>query len=159
MESFEIMEKEGHEPNRVTFLSILSACSHGGLVEEGLEFFKKMVGEYQIEPDIMHYGSLIDMLGRAGRLEEAEKIALEIPMEIANVVIWRTLLGACSFHGNVSIAERVTQRILNMEGAYGGDYVLMSNIFAAAGKYGDAERWRRLMDSNNSSKIPGQSLV
>ncbi|TYK08449.1 pentatricopeptide repeat-containing protein [Cucumis melo var. makuwa] len=159
MESFEIMVKEGHEPNRVTFLSIVSACSHGGLVEEGLEFIKKMVAEYQIKPDIMHYGSLIDMLGRAGRIEEAEKIALEIPKEIANVVIWRTLLGACSFHGNVSMAERVTQRILNMEGAYGGDYVLMSNIFAAAGKYGDAERWRRSMDSSNFSKIPGQSLV
>ncbi|XP_038882179.1 pentatricopeptide repeat-containing protein At1g09220, mitochondrial-like isoform X2 [Benincasa hispida] len=126
MESFEIMKKEGHDPNRVTFLSILSACSHGGLVKEGLEFFQKMVDEYQIEPDIMHYGSLIDMLGRAGRLEEAEKIALEIPMEITNVVIWRTLLGACSFH---------------------------------AGKYGDAEKWRRLMDSSNFSKIPGESLV
>ncbi|XP_022949710.1 pentatricopeptide repeat-containing protein At1g09220, mitochondrial-like [Cucurbita moschata] len=159
VESFERMKNEGHEPNRVTFLSILSACSHGGLVEEGLEFFKKMVEEYQIEPDIMHYGSLIDMLGRAGRVEEAERIALEIPTEIANVVIWRTLLGACSFHGYVSIAERVTRRILDMEGAYGGDYVLMSNIFAAAGKYGDAEKWRRLMDSSKSSKMPGQSLL
>ncbi|XP_022156232.1 pentatricopeptide repeat-containing protein At1g09220, mitochondrial-like isoform X2 [Momordica charantia] len=159
MESFEMMEKEGHKANRVTFLSILSGCSHGGLVEEGLEFFKKLVVEYQIEPDIMHYGSLIDMLGRAGRLEEAEGIASEIPMEIANVVIWRTLLGACSFHGNVLMAERVTRRILSMEGAYGGDYVLMSNIFAAAGKYGEAEKWRRMMDCSNSTKVPGQSLV
>lgn len=159
MESFEMMEKEGHKANRVTFLSILSGCSHGGLVEEGLKFFKKLVVEYQIEPDIMHYGSLIDMLGRAGRLEEAEGIASEIPMEIANVVIWRTLLGACSFHGNILMAERVTRRILSMEGAYGGDYVLMSNIFAAAGKYGEAEKWRRMMDCSNSTKVPGQSLV
>lgn len=159
VESFEMMKKDGHEPNRVTFLSILSGCSHGGLVEDGLEFFGKMVVEYRIEPDIMHYGSLIDTLGRAGKLEEAEKIALEIPIEIANVVIWRTLLGACSFHGNVLMAERVTRRIIDMKGAYGGDYVLMSNIFAAAGKYGDAEKWRRLMDYNNSSKVPGQSLV
>lgn len=99
------------------------------------------------------------MLGRAGRLEEAEKMALEIPAKILNVVIWRTLLGACSFHGNAEMGERVTMKILEMERAYGGDYVLMSNIFAGVGKFGDAERLRKMMDERNVLKVAGHSLV
>ncbi|KAG6642382.1 pentatricopeptide repeat-containing protein At1g09220, mitochondrial-like [Carya illinoinensis] len=159
MESFERMEEVGMKPNRVTFLSLLNACSHGGLVEEGLKFLNKMLNSYQIVPDIKHYGCLIDMLGRAGRLEEAEKMALGIPVEILNVVIWRTLLGACSFHDNVEMGERVTGKILEMEREYGGDYVLMSNIFAGVGMFGDAERLRKLMDKRNIFKVPGRSFV
>lgn len=160
LQSFEMMEEVGVKPNRVTFLSVLNACSHGGLVDEGLNFFNKMVnGTCQVVLDIKHYGCLIDMLGRAGRLEEAEKMAFKIPAEILNVVIWRTLLGACSFHGNVEMGERVTRKILEMERAYGGDYVLMSNIFAGVGMFGDAERLRKLMDERNVFKVPGHSSV
>ncbi|KAF3437822.1 hypothetical protein FNV43_RR20578 [Rhamnella rubrinervis] len=158
VEHFKMMEKAGLRPNRVTFLSVLNSCSHGGLIEEGLKFFDKMVGEYEIAPDIKHYGCLIDMLGRAGRLEEAEKVALEIPSEIVNVVVWRTLLGSCSFHGNVEMGERVTRKIMEMERGYGGDYVLMSNIFAGVGRFEDAERFRRLLDTRNVFKVPGHSL-
>ncbi|GFZ00335.1 pentatricopeptide repeat (PPR) superfamily protein [Actinidia rufa] len=158
-DSFKRMEDECLQPNRITFLSILNACSHGGLVEEGLEFFRKMVNECQVEPDIKHYGCLVDMLGRAGRLEEAEKITLQIPNEIENVVIWRTLLGACSFHGNIQMGERVMRKILEMERRYGGDYVLLSNILAGFGRFVDAERVRRLMDQSNASKVPGLSSV
>ncbi|GFZ21345.1 pentatricopeptide repeat (PPR) superfamily protein [Actinidia rufa] len=155
--SFKRMEDECLKPNRVTFLSILNACSHGGLVEEGLGFFRKMVNECQVEPDIRHYGCLVDMLGRAGTLEEAEKIALQIPNEIENVVIWRTLLGACSFHGNIQMGERVMRKILDMEKRYGRDYVLLSNIFAGFGRFEDAVRVRRLMDESNAPKVPGLS--
>ncbi|XP_048127428.1 pentatricopeptide repeat-containing protein At1g09220, mitochondrial [Rhodamnia argentea] len=158
-QNFGRMEIGGLKPNQVTFLSILNAFSHGGFVEEGLRFFEKMVNVYQLVPDVKHYGSLVDMLGRAGRLKEAEKVALEVPREIANVVIWRTLLGACSFHGDVEMAERATKRILEMERGYGGDYVLMSNVFAGAGRFNDAERLRQLMDQTTASKVPGQSLV
>ncbi|RVW21215.1 Pentatricopeptide repeat-containing protein, mitochondrial [Vitis vinifera] len=118
--NFERMQKECLKPNRITFLSVLNACSHGGLVEEGLKFFATMGNEYQMSPDVKHYGCLIDMLGRAGRLDEAEKMALEIPDDVVNVVIWRTLLGACSFHGNVEMGARVTRKILEMERKYGG---------------------------------------
>ncbi|CAL8999462.1 unnamed protein product [Prunus brigantina] len=118
-----------------------------------------MVDEYEIALDIKHYGCLIEMLGRAGRLEEAENMALEIPSNIVNVVIWRTLLGACSFHGNVEMGERVTKKILEMERGYGGDYVLMSNIFAGVGRCSDAERMRSLLDERNAFKLPGHSLV
>ncbi|CAL9019586.1 unnamed protein product [Prunus brigantina] len=128
VEYFSSMDQVGLRPNRVTLLSIFDAWR--GLIDEGLNFFGKMVDEYEIALDIKHYGCLIDMLGRAGRLEEAENMALEVPSNIVNVVIWRTLLGACSFHGNVEMGERVTKKILEMERGYGGDYVLMSNIFA-----------------------------
>ncbi|KAL0407865.1 UNVERIFIED_CONTAM: Pentatricopeptide repeat-containing protein, mitochondrial [Sesamum radiatum] len=146
------MENEGVVPNWITFLSVLNACSHGGLVDEGLEYYRKMVDEWGITPDIKHYGTLIDMLGRAGRLEEAERIALGIPSEIDNVVIWRMLLGACSFHGNVEMGERVTTNIMEMEREYGGDYVLLSNIFSAAGRFLDSERVKSIMDEQKCSK-------
>lgn len=159
VESFVRMENAGFKPNRITLLSVLNACSHGGLVDEGIRFFEKMVGEYQIPADIKHYGCVVDMLGRAGRLEEAEKMALEIPAEIVNDVIWRILLGACSFHGNVEMAERVTRKILEIEKEYGGDYVLMSNILTGAERFGDAENIRKLMEQRYAFKLPGQSLV
>ncbi|XP_019056033.1 PREDICTED: pentatricopeptide repeat-containing protein At1g09220, mitochondrial [Nelumbo nucifera] len=156
---FEEMEKIGLRPNRITFLGVLNACSHGGLVNEGLKFFYKMVSEYGVVPDIKHYGCLIDMLGRAGRLDEAEKMVLKVPKDVINVVVWRILLGACSFHGNVDMGERVMRKILEMERGYGGDYVLLSNIFSSVGRYEDAERVRRLMDERNAFKIPGLSLI
>ncbi|KAK7300408.1 hypothetical protein RJT34_11252 [Clitoria ternatea] len=159
VESFERMEKAGMRPNRVTFLSVLSGCSHGGLVEEGLKFFVKMGKDCQLVPDIKHCGCVIDMLGRAGRLEEAEKIALEVPHEVANAVMWRTLLGACSVHNNVEIGQRVTRKILEMERGHGGDYVLMSNILVGVGRFKDAERLREIMDKRIAIKVPAYSLL
>nr|XP_016477662.1 PREDICTED: pentatricopeptide repeat-containing protein At1g09220, mitochondrial [Nicotiana tabacum]XP_033515220.1 pentatricopeptide repeat-containing protein At1g09220, mitochondrial [Nicotiana tomentosiformis]XP_033515221.1 pentatricopeptide repeat-containing protein At1g09220, mitochondrial [Nicotiana tomentosiformis] len=158
-DSYQMMVDAGVEPNRITFLSMLNACSHGGLVDEGLEFFRKMVDEFGIQPDIKHYGSLIDMLGREGRLVEAEEIALEIPNAMSNVVIWRTLLGACSFHDNADLGERVMQKIMEMENKYGGDYVLLSNILAGMGRYVDSEVVRRVMDEQNALKAPGLSFT
>ncbi|KAG9147175.1 hypothetical protein Leryth_005408 [Lithospermum erythrorhizon] len=155
---FSKMENEGQIANRVTFLSVLNACSHGGLVDEGVEFFRKMVECYRIEADIKHYGALIDLLGRAGRLREAEKMALEIPPEIANVIVWRTLLGSCSFHGNVEMGERVTRKIMELESKYGGDYVLLSNIFAGVGRHVDSENVRKNLDEQNAFKLPGRSV-
>ncbi|KAL5720669.1 hypothetical protein ACHQM5_013314 [Ranunculus cassubicifolius] len=159
LEQFKQMEKEALKPNQITFLSVLSACSHGGLVKEGVGFFKKMVDEYKILPNIKHHGCMIDMLGRAGMLEEAEKIAMDIPSEIVNVVVWRTLLGACSFHGNVEMGERVMRKIVEIEKGYAGDYVLLSNIFSGVGRFGDAATVRTLMDERNAMKAPGRSLV
>ncbi|KAJ4959443.1 hypothetical protein NE237_026554 [Protea cynaroides] len=155
---FEKMEQMGLSPNEVTFLSLFNACSHGGLVEEGLDFYSKMVNRYQILPNIKHYGCLVDMLGRSGKLEEAEKMVMQIPTEIVNVIIWRTLLGACNFHGNVEIGERVMRKVLEMEREYSGDYVLLSNIFSSVGRFEDAESVRRSMDERDVLKIPGFSL-
>ncbi|CAN0929197.1 Pentatricopeptide repeat-containing protein At1g09220, mitochondrial [Linum grandiflorum] len=159
VDCFTRMEQAGWKPNRVTFLSLFNACSHGGLYEQGLKFFDQMVSKHRVSPDIKHYGCLVDMLARIGRLEEAERLAMGVPSEIANVVIWRTLLGACSFHGDVEMAERVTRKIMEMEKGYGGDYVLMHNIFVGSGRFCDAERVRRLMHQRNAFKLPGQSLI
>ncbi|XP_061371058.1 pentatricopeptide repeat-containing protein At1g09220, mitochondrial [Gastrolobium bilobum] len=159
VENFEKMEKAGIRPNRVAFLSVLSACSHGGLVEEGLKFFTKMVKDYQLVPDIKHYGCMIDVLARAGRLEEAEKVALQVPHEVANAVMWRALLGACSIHNNVEIGQRVTRKIQELERGHGGDYVLMSNILVGVGRFNDAERLREMIDKRISFKLPGYSLI
>ncbi|KAH7654190.1 Tetratricopeptide-like helical domain-containing protein [Dioscorea alata] len=152
------MKQENFRPNRVTFLSVLNACSHGGLVEEGMRFFSSMVYEYRIEPEIKHFGCMIDMLGRAGRLWEAEKLIGDLPGEV-NVIVWRTLLGCCSKHGDVGMGERVMRRILEMEKGYGGDYVILSNMLSEAGRFGDAEGIRGLMDERHALKVPGVSLV
>ncbi|KAM1999258.1 hypothetical protein ACFX16_006714 [Malus domestica] len=157
VENFTSIEKVGLKPNRVTLLSIFNACSHGGLIDEDLNF-GKMIDEYEIALDIKHYRCLIDMLRRAGSIEEAEKMALEIPCNIVYVVIWRTLLDACSFHGNVEMGERVTKKILEMERGYRGDYVLMSNIFAGVGRYSDAERIKSLLHERNAFKFAGHGL-
>ncbi|XP_023768713.1 pentatricopeptide repeat-containing protein At1g09220, mitochondrial [Lactuca sativa] len=159
MDSFKRMEEIGMKPNRVTYLSILSACSHGGLVEEGLVFFKKMVDESGIVPDIKHYGCLVDMLARAGRIEEAEKVALKVPKDLDNDVIWRVLLGACSSYNNVETGKRVTRRIFEKERGYSSDYVLMSNIFSSVGDYVDSEKVRRKMDQMGVCKLPGRSSI
>ncbi|KAI3862751.1 hypothetical protein MKW98_008591 [Papaver atlanticum] len=155
---FQEMEKQGLKPNRVTFLSVMNACSHGGLIEQGREFFEKMVNVYQIIPDIKHYGCMVDMFGRVGMLEEAEKMAMGIPTEMINVIIWRTLLGACSYHGNAEMSERVMKKIFELEKDYSGDYVLLSNTFSGAGRFDDAERTRKIMDERNVLKVPGLSL-
>ncbi|XP_077222456.1 pentatricopeptide repeat-containing protein At1g09220, mitochondrial-like [Tasmannia lanceolata] len=158
IDQFEEMKKVNLRPNQVTFISVLNACSHGGLVEEGLKFFSDMINEHGIVPGIKQYGCMIDMLGRAGRLEEAERMILEMPMK-DNVIVWRTLLGACSFHGNSEMGERVMKKIMEMERGYSGDYVLLSNILAGAGRFDDAERVRRCMDERNVLKIPGLALI
>ncbi|WVZ04660.1 hypothetical protein V8G54_018006 [Vigna mungo] len=145
LETFENMEKAGLSPNRVTFLSVLIACSHGGL-------------DCKFVPDIKHYGCVMDMLGRAGRLEEAEKVASQVPHEVANAVMWRTLLGACSVHNNVEIGQRVTRKVLEMERGHGGDYVLMSNILVGVGRFKDAQGLRDMIDKRIAFKLPGYSI-
>nr|POE89675.1 pentatricopeptide repeat-containing protein, mitochondrial [Quercus suber] len=140
------------EPTEITLLAIFPAISNLGALKlcQSCHAYGEKKGFNS--SDIRVTNSLIDSYAK-WRLEEAEKMALEIPAEIFNVVIWRTLLGACSFHGNAEMGERVTMKILEMERAYGGDYVLMSNIFAGVGKFGDAERLalhRNLKDISGS---------
>lgn len=152
------MEKFNLKPNRVTFLCVLGACSHGGFVEEGFNIFQAMNQHYGVVPDIKHYGCMVDMLGRCGRLEEAEQLILDIPI-MDNVILWRTLLGACSTHGNSSMGERILKRIQELEKRHGGDYVLLSNILIGSEKFDAAERVRTNMDEKKAKKVLGVSLV
>ena len=158
IELLEKMGEDGLNPNRVTFYSILNACSHGGAVDEGVRIFSLMSSAYGVDPDVKHFGCLVDMLGRVGRLEEAENMILEMGLE-PNLVLWRTLLNCCCIHGDVMIGERVMRRVLEGEKGYAGDYVVLSNALTGVGRFRDAEEVRRMMDEREIAKIPGRSLL
>lgn len=154
---FHKMEDSGIRPDGITFVSILYACSHAGLIEEGCRYFSKMI-YYGIEPSIEHYGCMVDLYGRAGKLEKAYQFACEMPMP-PNVVIWTTLLGACSIHGNVQLAEQVKDRLSTADPHSCGDHVLLSNIYAVAGKWKDAAAVRRSLNEHRIKKTPGWSMI
>lgn len=154
---FHKMEDSGIKPDEITFISILYACSHAGLVEEGCRYFSKMI-DSGIEPSIEHYGCMVDLFGRAGKLEKAYEFACEMPIS-PNAIIWRTLLGACSLHGNVELAEQVKERLSRLDPNNSSDHVLLSNIYAIAGKWKDVAAVRRSMSEQRMKKIPGWSMI
>ncbi|OVA12223.1 Pentatricopeptide repeat [Macleaya cordata] len=121
-------------PNEITFIGVLIACSHGGLVEEGFHHLESMTKRYTLKPRISHYGCMVDLLCRAGLLKEAYDFIMEMPIS-PNAVIWRTLLGACSLQSNIELGENVRHQLLELEPAYVGDDVTMSNTYAAAGMW------------------------
>ncbi|XP_020111934.1 pentatricopeptide repeat-containing protein At1g08070, chloroplastic-like [Ananas comosus] len=155
---FSSMLEAKFEPTDVTFVGVLSACSHAGLVKEGREFFNSMSRDFGIEPRIEHYGCLVDILGRAGLLQEAYQFIKNMPIE-PNAVVWRTLLASCKIHKNVEIAEECLKQIVRLEPRHSGDYVLLSSTYASAGRWEDAVRVRNLMKEKGIEKIPGCSLI
>ncbi|KAI3810837.1 hypothetical protein L1987_20460 [Smallanthus sonchifolius] len=157
LECFCGMREARVAPNGVTFVGVLSACVHGGLVEEGKWYFNMMKGEYKIEPWLQHYGCMVDLFGRCGLLEEAREVVREMPME-ANVVIWGCLMGACEKYGDVKMGEWVAKHLQQMEPWNDGVYVLMSNIYASNGLWEDVGRMRKIMKERKLEKIPGYSL-
>lgn len=154
----EEMKKERVQPDEITFLGILYACSHNGLVEEGFEYFHSMSHEYGIVPSIKHYGCMVDLLGRAGCLDEAFKFIDELPIK-STPILWRTLLSACSSHGNVEMGKQVMQRIFELDDSHGGDYVLLSNLCARYGRWDDVNHLRKMMIDKGAVKIPGCSSI
>ncbi|KAG8055587.1 hypothetical protein GUJ93_ZPchr0001g32762 [Zizania palustris] len=156
---FDEMQREGVPPNRVTMLAILSACAHGGMVDMGMSLLKRMEdGDIRVVPTVEHYGCVVDMLGRVGLLDEARALVEQRMQLEANVVIWGTLLGACEKHGNVRIGEWVAERLLQVEPWNDGVYVVLSNIYATAGMWGDVERVRKIMSRRKVAKSAGCSL-
>ncbi|KAL7155574.1 hypothetical protein ABFS83_03G084200 [Erythranthe nasuta] len=126
------MEDDGFVPNEVTFLAVLNSCSHGGLVDEGIGSFKRMVGVYKLKPEIEHYGCLIDLLGRAGLLEEAHAVIEGLPIE-RDATAWRALLGACRVYGNVDLAERVKRELEEIDDEHPADLLALTSTYAVAG--------------------------
>ncbi|GAV79475.1 PPR domain-containing protein/PPR_2 domain-containing protein/PPR_3 domain-containing protein/DYW_deaminase domain-containing protein [Cephalotus follicularis] len=155
---FHYMEKYRIRPDGITFISILYACSHAGLIEQGYEYFSKMKNLYCIEPAIEHYGCMVDLYGRAGKLLKAFEFVSQMPIS-PNVIIWRTLLGACSIHGNVELAQQVKERLSELDPNNSGDHVLLSNIYAVAGKWKDVATVRRSMIDQRIKKTPGWSMI
>ncbi|KAL7593531.1 hypothetical protein Lser_V15G31630 [Lactuca serriola] len=149
---------EGLAPDDVTMVLIISACSHVGLVDEGCELFYSMRERYGVEPKLEHYGCLVDLLGRAGRVNEALEKIRAMPME-PNAVLWRSLLSATRNHGNLEIGEVALEQLIKLEPETSGNYVLLSNVYADMNKWEGVKRVRRLMKDNGIEKAQGMSVV
>eukprot|EP01018_Ginkgo_biloba_P022102 Gb_10152 [translate_table: standard] len=155
---FEEMQHAGMKPDHITFVGVLSACSHMGLLNEGRYFFDSMNHDYDITPTMGHYACMVDLLGRAGHLAEAEDLICGMPLK-ADAVIWRTLLGACRVHGNVDIGKHAAERVIELEPENVATYVLLSNIYAAAGRWDDVAKVRSMMKDRRVKKEPGLSWI
>lgn len=142
-------------PNYVTFLSVLSACSHSGYVEDTLHFFALMLNKYKIKPESEHYSCLVDAYGRAGRLEEAYQIVQKVGSESA----WRTLLSACRNHNNKEIGEKCAMKMIEFNPSDHVAYILLSNIYIGEGKWEEALKCRERMTEICVKKDPGSSWL
>ena len=155
---FKKMLEAGISPNAVSFLCVLGACSHAGLVEDGQRYFSLMKDRYRIEPNARHYSCMVDMLGRAGLLDEAFAVLSSMRCE-PSAVIWRTLLGACRIHGNAALGKLARERLLKMNEDASGDYVMLSGIYASCGEWFGVEIVRGSMDERRVRKVAGYAQV
>lgn len=158
LELFNKMIEEGMRPNYVTFLAVLSACSHGGLVDEGWNYFISMKKDFGIQPRGKHYATMVDLLGRAGRLEEAYKFVSSSPCK-ENSVVWGTLLGACRIHGDFELLKLSAKRFFELEPENAGKYVVLSNSYATYGLWENVSQVRGLMRDFGVKKDPGYSRI
>ncbi|KAK9088677.1 hypothetical protein Scep_027759 [Stephania cephalantha] len=159
LDMFSQMEmSSGVSPNEVTFLGVLSACSHGGLVKEGYHYYNSMSNNYNIAPRIEHCGCMVDLLGRANLLAEAEKFVTSMPM-VPDAVIWRSLLFSSQKYGNLEMAEVAAGKIMELEPGRSGIHVLLSNTYAAASRWTDVKKVRKGMDVGGIRKQPGCSFI
>lgn len=154
---FEQMGKAGVKPDAVSYLGALCACNHAGFVEDGLRLFISMK-DCGFAPNVKHYGSVVDLLGRAGRLKEAYDIINSMPM-FPDVVLWQSLLGACKTYGNVEMAELASRKLVEMGSNSCGDFVLLSNVYASYKRWDDVGRVREAMRRRDVKKIPGFSYT
>ncbi|XP_038685491.1 pentatricopeptide repeat-containing protein At5g66520-like [Tripterygium wilfordii] len=160
-EAFDLLKEmvaEGVKPNHVTFVSLLSACAHSGLVETGRWCFNTMRA-YSIEPQAHHYACMVDILGRSGLFQEAEDIIRSMPLT-PDLYVWGALLGACQMHGNIELGEKVAQYLINMEPNNHAFYVNLIDIYGKAGRYVDVKRIRKLMEGRGIKKeVAGCSMI
>lgn len=155
LELFERMGLAGVVPDSVSYLAALCACNHAGMVEDGVRLFDSMA-KCGVSRSVKHYGSVVDLLGRAGRLEEAYEIINSMPM-VPDVVLWQTLLGASKTYGNVDMAEKASRKLVEMGSSSCGDFVLLSNVYAAQERWKDVGRVREAMKIRDVKKVPGFS--
>ncbi|XP_057951702.1 pentatricopeptide repeat-containing protein At4g13650 [Malania oleifera] len=155
---FEEMKLMGLLPNHVTFVGVLSACSHVGLVNEGLDHFKSISKEHGLVPKTEHYVCVVDILGRAGLLDWAREFIKEMPIE-PDAMVWLSLLSACRVHKNMEIGEFAARHLLELEPKDSAAFVLLSNIYAVAGKWDCRDQTRQMMKDRGVKKEPGCSWI
>ncbi|KAL8042287.1 hypothetical protein ABFX02_09G041300 [Erythranthe guttata] len=158
LELFFEMIQTGMKPNGVTFIGLLNACSHMGLINEGREFFSSMTRDYRIVPSIEHYGCMVDLLSRAGLLQEARDFIEEMPIK-PNAAVWGALLGGCKVHKNIEMAELAMRHLHELDPLNDGYYVVLANIYSEAKKWEDAARVRKLMREKGLKKTIAWSSV
>lgn len=158
VELFNKMLEGPTKPNDITFLCAISACSHSGLVEEGIHYFTSMKKDYGIQPVMDHYGAMVDLLGRAGRLNEAWDFIQKMPIE-PGITVFGAMLGACKIHKNVELGEKAANRLFELDPDEGGYHVLLANIYAAASMWDKLAKVRTIMEKKGLQKTPGCSLV
>ncbi|KAK9144977.1 hypothetical protein Sjap_004880 [Stephania japonica] len=152
------MQIVGAPLNAITFIGVLAGCSHSGLVYEGKRAFEVMIQEYQIEPQLEHYGCMVDLLGRAGLVQEALDFVDKMPVK-PHPGLWGALVNACRIHGDVKLGEELGKHLVELEPNHSGRYSLLSNIFAAAERWDDLATVRNLVKNRNVVKSPGNSIL
>ncbi|CAL5210504.1 unnamed protein product [Lathyrus oleraceus] len=155
---FRDMCSSGIQPDEVTFIGVLSACSYSGKVKEGFKIFEAMKCTYQVEPGIEHYACMVDLLGRAGRVDEAMELVEKMPME-PDAIVWGALLGACRNHMKLDLAEFAVEKIAKLEPKNAGPYVLLSHMYASRGRWRDVEVLRKKINARSVVKFPGVSWI
>lgn len=158
LQFYDQMIASGVKPDFVTFIGLLFACSHAGLTERGRYFFESMSKHYGISPGLDHYACMIDLLGRSGKIDEAEELLSKMDME-PDPTVWKSLLSACRKHGNIDLARRAATALIESDPQDPVPYVMLSNMYSAIGKWEEAASIRRLMKSRGVGKEPGRSWM
>ncbi|OAY43932.1 pentatricopeptide repeat-containing protein At1g56690, mitochondrial [Manihot esculenta] len=155
---FNEMISSGIAPDEITFIGVLTACSYSGKVKEGLDIFESMKSRYLVDPRIEHYACVVDLLGRAGRLNDAMSLIGNMPVK-ADAVVWGALLGACRTHKKLDLAEVAARKLSELEPENSGPRILLSNIYASQGRWENVAELRKSMRDRNASKPPGCSWI
>ncbi|PRQ56968.1 putative tetratricopeptide-like helical domain-containing protein [Rosa chinensis] len=153
LRAFEEMEATGVLPDHLAFLAVIYACSHSGLVEDGLAYFDRMKKHYKVEPRMEHYACVVDLLSRSGLLAQAEDFIHTMPMK-ADASIWGSLLSACRENGEEKIAAHVSEQIVQLNSYDTGYHILVSNVYAALGKWDKVRMMRKYMKAKGLTKDP-----
>jgi len=155
---FENMIQHGISPSYISFVTVLGACSHASLVEEGKILFESMLSKYRIHPGMEHYACVVDLLGRANRLDEAIELIEDMHFE-PGPTVWGALLGSCRIHCNVELAERASSMLFELEPKNAGNYVLLADIYAEAKMWSEAKSVMKLLEARGLQKLPGCSWI
>ncbi|EPS61500.1 hypothetical protein M569_13297 [Genlisea aurea] len=155
---FEKMQQMSCCPNEITYVSLLSACAHMGLAEEGRKYFVMLKKQHGLSANAFHYACMVDVLGRTGKLEEAKDMIEEMPFE-ATASMWGSILGCCRVFRNVELGEMAAKKLFEIEPENGGNHVLLSNIYAACGRWDGVASVRELLKKTGAKKERGESWI